>query len=88
MKCPKQFDIFLPMQEYRNGEDGAYIHVPEWLFRAIRRRDKRGFMRVKFGRWLYGGYTGVQRARIEKEIRKYLESSAYKRLRLRMKKGD
>jgi hypothetical protein len=74
------------MEEYRDGSDGAYIHVPEWCFRALRRKCKRGFLRVKFGRWLYGGYSGIQKTRIEKKIKKYLHSSAYKRLRRKIEK--
>jgi len=90
MKCPEEFDFFCPIEKAKNfaGETYYYIHVPEWVWRATRRKHPHGFLQVHFGKGTYGGYTFRQHLNIESKIKKYYKSRSYKALRKKMQKEE
>jgi hypothetical protein len=94
-RLPKEFDFFCPIENrveedaWGNREREYYVHVPKWIWRAMRERRPAGFVRVHFGKGsLYNGYSFEQHKRLEREITKYTKSDAYRRLRKRMGKEE
>jgi len=87
-KCPDEFDLFCCAE--RDKEGNLSIYVPKWVLRAMRKKNLFGFYRVHFSKKgnLYNGYSGVQKERIERKIKRYIRSETGKRLIKRIRKEE
>jgi len=91
VKCPTDFDFFCPIENRKdeNGQREYYVHVPAWLWRAMRKKYPGGFVRVHFGKGFpYNGYTFKEHKKLEKEIQAYADSREYRRLRKKMQREE
>lgn len=86
VKCPEEFDFFCPIAKTKTefGETMYYLHVPDWLWRAMRWKYPRGMLRVHFKKEYFGGYSQKEKRQIEAKLREYMHSENYTRLRRRI----